>query len=527
MSTLPIYRLKTTPASIDRVINMAKSVYGIEEFSIEDTGGRAVLRSGQRVVEMDGTGSWAADHGRMWRAGVPVRLPNPDEATKIADDYLRRNDLALELPKDLRCTRTTFGGSFASVKSDGNRVDQQLDIKVNYSVSVILDKPFDGANEAPIVGGGGKVIVTVGDKGDVLGHLSAWRAVDSMFAAEVVPRKEADAQFRELTKGLTLTDVDVRLAYFAAPIFATQEFLYPVYTYRATAVSGERSVPTRVIMLPATTFGPKPPPVRPQRPRTQDAPAFAHGPRRSYATAAVNPFEAGTSWIGTSGGLAGSQGNAQGFVDELAADGWLINFNWGDGNAWESDWRRNDDQWVDAADFVFYTGHADGNGWILASPDDGSLDFTEIGSAPQTPGDLWGQNDLEWIIVAACGPLEDDLLAKGGGDVFDRWDGAFDGLHTLMGYGAVTFDNTDEGRRVTQYAKAGMPVIDAWLRTGQEIQPSTNGYGAPFGPTVWVGAMYVVGAAGTDPRMDHIWGHGSVAGDPVNPTTYVAMWTTC
>ena len=35
----------------------------------------------------------------------------------------------------------------------------------------------------------------------------------------------------------------------------------------------------------------------------------------------------------------------------------------------------------------------------------------------------------------------------------------------------------------------GTPVIDAWLRTGQEIQPSSNGAGAPDGPTVWVGAM--------------------------------------
>src|SRR5262245_53474250 len=45
------------------------------------------------------------------------------------------------------------------------------------------------------------------------------------------------------------------------------------------------------------------------------------------------PWEAGTSWIGQSGGLAGSQANAQGFVDEWAAAGWHIDFNWGDANA--------------------------------------------------------------------------------------------------------------------------------------------------------------------------------------------------
>ena len=50
-----------------------------------------------------------------------------------------------------------------------------------------------------------------------------------------------------------------------------------------------------------------------------------------------------------------------------------------------------------------------------------------------------------------------------------RWDGAFDGLHSLMGYGAITFDTTEEGARVVKYAKQGTPLIDAWLRTGQEL----------------------------------------------------------
>jgi Family of unknown function (DUF6345) len=34
-------------------------------------------------------------------------------------------------------------------------------------------------------------------------------------------------------------------------------------------------------------------------------------------------------------------------------------------------------------------------------------------------------------------------------DVLSRWEGAFDGLHTVMGYGSITYDNTDEGRMVS------------------------------------------------------------------------------
>jgi hypothetical protein len=189
-------------------------------------------------------------------------------------------------------------------------------------------------------------------------------------------------------------------------------------------------------------------------------------------------------------------------------------------------WRRNDDTWVDAADFVFYTGHANKDGWVLSSPDDGFLSFNEVGAGPATPGDLWGQQDLEWAVIAACGPLQDDLISAGGGDVLARWDGAFDGLHSLLGYGAITYDNTDEGKRIVQYAKAGTPIIDSWFRTAREIQPSTNGANPPDGPDVWVGAMYVI-AGSADPRNDHLWGHGSVAADPHHPNTLVCMWTTC
>jgi hypothetical protein len=224
--------------------------------------------------------------------------------------------------------------------------------------------------------------------------------------------------------------------------------------------------------------------------------------------------------------LPGSKKNAQGFIDGWTSDGWIIDFNWGDANAWESDWRRNDDLWVDNADIVFYTGHADMNGWTLASPDDGSLVFTELGAAPATPGDRWGSNDLEWVTIAACGPLQDELLAAGGGDVLARWDGAFDGLHLLMGYGAITFDNESEGGRLAKHAHQGQTLKDAWFRTAKEIRPSTNGEPAPDGPTVWVGVMWVA-TSGADPINDHAWSHGSVSADPTSPTTLACMWTVC
>jgi hypothetical protein len=228
-------------------------------------------------------------------------------------------------------------------------------------------------------------------------------------------------------------------------------------------------------------------------------------------SAYLNYHSAGTSWIGLSGGLAGSQNNAQGFVDELAAIGWNIKFNWGDANAWESDWRRNDDTWVDAVDFVFYTGHANSDGWVLSTPDDTFLDASETaGSA-----DMWGAQNLEWAVVAACGPLQDQAVGSGG-DVLQRWRNAFDGLHILMGYAQVTYDNEEEGRRLAQYSKAGSTIIQSWFRTGQEIQPGG----------IWVGAYYVGDNTGST-GDDHLWGVGPVGPDITAPTWRACSWVPC
>jgi hypothetical protein len=139
-----------------------------------------------------------------------------------------------------------------------------------------------------------------------------------------VPQERADAAYRELfvaAKGLELRSVSSYLAYYAAPSFTEQDFLYPVYVYLGTAQVGDEEVPLRAVTLPATEFGPKlelPPPVpaRPKGARPAERPAREERKRPAYETAAsaphaplalsaTKPWEAGTSWIGMSGGLAG------------------------------------------------------------------------------------------------------------------------------------------------------------------------------------------------------------------------------
>jgi hypothetical protein len=530
--SLPVYRVEAQDVSAKQLATLGHRIFGANEgFDFVDTRDGRLLRSGRQVVEVARASGfiWAADESQLWRPAVRAELLSEESALTHAGEFFKRSNLLPELQAPFAYGKPVVGGTQYALQQGGKRHNRWLDIQVTYPVFI---------GDVPVVGGGSDISVSFGHKGQVIAFNGGWRKVTSRFEVKTIDTKKIHEQFHALMGHMKIESFEPTLAYYAAPSFTGQEFLYPVYVCRGTAMFGEQRVPLRQIMLPATEFGPAVKFGEPQLARRKSARPVAKideraklkaepNVRRSFgARTPTRPWEAGTSWIGQSGGLAGSQANAQGFVDEWAAAGWHVDFNWGDANAWESDWRRNDDTWVDNADFVFYTGHANMNGWVLSNPDDGFLNFTEVGNAPATPGDLWGQSDLEWATIAACGPLQDDLLAAGGGDVLARWDGAFDGMHILMGYGAITYDNTDEGRKLAQYAKGGSTVINSWFRAAREIQPATNGAAAPDGPTIWVGAMWV-GKDGVDPVNDHAWDFGSVSADPTSPTWLAAMWTTC
>jgi Family of unknown function (DUF6345) len=523
---LPVYRVSPAPIDVAAVEELGAALEIGGDLELTSADDRFRLGRGGKVVEIYATsgGVWAADEARLWNPGLKPELPDEEEARRIAGEFLR-SQLARLFPPDnpasLRFAKVA-GTRLARLDArTGTREDRQLDVQVNYLAMLSVAAQDGSVREFPVVGGGGDFNVVLGDRGSIIGYSGVWRPIAGIaFESPVIPKARADEQFRELTSGLEVTAFAAEIAYYSVPSWVEQSLLYPVYVYRAFAEVQGESVPLRIILLPATEFGTKPQPQEILPVRTQrDLPL-----RRPRPGEGEGPREAGASWIGLSGGLPGSEANAQGFIEALQQDGWSINFKWGDWNAWESDWRWNDDTWVDAADFVFYAGHGGMAGWLLRDPDDATLSFAEVGAAPENPGDLWGQ-DLEWLVIAAGGPLQDEALSSGGGNVFDRWVGAFDRLHLLLGYGAGTYDNADEGERLATAATDGKPLIDAWFRAAREIQPGTNGYLAPYGPTVYVGAIYVEKSQARSPADDHLHRRGPVAPDPVDPDAYVAMWS--
>lgn len=211
-------------------------------------------------------------------------------------------------------------------------------------------------------------------------------------------------------------------------------------------------------------------------------------------------FDVGTEWIGICGGLGGSAANAGGFITEFKGAGAAARFNWGDELAWQRDFLDTDvtptglDQdYVDNVDFTFYTGHANGDGFSFCSEQNtGFLSYTD--------NPKWGDLDLEWLVVAACGPLQFD---SGGQSWWQRWGPAFQGLHLFMGYQTVTYDNELEGTVLARRSLEGWTVRQAWIQAAMDTQGESE---------IWA-VMGVIGPDGWSNWDDHVWGHGSVGPD--------------
>lgn len=573
MATLPVFQ--TTggrPGDID-VERLAHTTLGGGELKVESNQSRTTVRGPDVMIDLDHArgGLWAGDTARRWSAGA-VELPMRSVG-RIARAALTGANVLPRLGSAFRYARPRAMRAQTVTEQDGRRTVAAGE--ATYTQEIVVDVSGNRGVKAdvlPFFGGGARFAATIGAGGHVVGVRGTWRDAVQADERKVLAVREA-MEAAGVTPGDDMRVTGSTLGYYAAPPFVAQDLAFPVYAVTAEVRAGDRWVPSRVQLVPATDIGEIGVRESPTRPRADRVPWVAPTPVLRPGEAlpsglsvsaavlrtrglspedllfrdvsgkiflkpglsgldlgaifeALRPRSFGTSWIGSLGGLGGSQANAQGFVDQMAAEGWQRRFNWGNAAAWKSDWTVHDDDWVDDVDFVFYTGHAGPDGWMLATNGVGDwINHSEVGSVANVPSDLWGQDNLEWVVIAACGPLEDDVI-NGGGNVHSRWIGAFDGLHLLLGYAAVTFDNTEEGRRVALYARQGMTMRQAWFRTAEEIQPSTNGYDDPYGPDVYAAAMWV-GNATANNADDHLWGHGSVGPDIRNHTYSVAHFTPC
>ncbi len=127
-----------------------------------------------------------------------------------------------------------------------------------------------------------------------------------------------------------------------------------------------------------------------------------------------------------------------GFLNGMTSWGHTSSFNWGDGNAFERDFRDvslggDDDNWVDDVDFAHFSSHgATGSNNVFRGFFGSQVDACTWRSNQARYGDNW---NLEYLAIDACNSVE---LIR---DVIATWQGTFQGLHQVFGFTDLVSDS--------------------------------------------------------------------------------------
>jgi hypothetical protein len=463
---------------------------------------------------------------------------------------------------------------------EGYSNDGQEIVKANIDTQVRYEQTLDGLR---LLGPGAKAGLVLDGEGNVTKLVHAMHDLERGEEVQIVPPSQAGALCAQVLEGGESAEVDAELVYYAPALSQRAERIYPHYSCGGKKIVDGQEVDIRRVLVPAILDAPRATMTMKTHGANVSASAEVTGgtapytfswasSSKSIAQSSVNPAlveytvagrapqaapetltlyvtdangltvkvaetaivqpvvtnaiaedqsliggaptgTVGTEWIGTCGGLSGSAANAAGFVNRFAASGVYAAFNWGEYSAWEIDFKDpafggQDNVYTDAVDLVFFTGHANGTGFgFCSSVNDTWLDYTEA---------RWGNNiQLEWLVIAACGPLQDD-----GGAWLSRWAPAFDGLHLLMGYADISYDNTVEG---STFADAllrydHLPVRLSWVEAAHAGQPAgvPYAYMGVWGPNWtlpnWDDYFWGMGPTGPDTWGSSIWGYWRVMG---------------
>ena len=121
------------------------------------------------------------------------RLPSKDEAVKIAENYMSSQNIS---PKDMAQLKLVHtGGVRAQSVLDGQRAGPIVDKLITLTYGRVIDS-------LPVIGSGSKIIVNIGDKGEVMGMTRRWRELNmgekkQAKAEELFTKAEAEEQAKK------------------------------------------------------------------------------------------------------------------------------------------------------------------------------------------------------------------------------------------------------------------------------------------------------------------------------------------
>ena len=156
------------------------------------------------------------------------QLPGKDEAIRLAEEFLNNNGLT---PKDRNQLRLVhFGGLRSAMVIEGKTAGPVIDKLVTVTYGRKVD-------EVPVVGPGSKVVVHLGNKGEVMGAIYRWRELNTSGRKQIQPEEMISQQeAEELAKRQVLAEYGQETSYRIlgsgkAYYDNNARMLQPVYTF--------------------------------------------------------------------------------------------------------------------------------------------------------------------------------------------------------------------------------------------------------------------------------------------------------
>jgi hypothetical protein len=106
---------------------------------------------------------------RKYTGNFVPQLPEPQQSVSLAEEFLRRNDIAPRDRSQLKMVH--LGGLRSSGVIDGKRAG----VVIDELVTVNFGRVVDGI---PVIGPGSKIVVNIGDKGEIMGVIRRWRELN-------------------------------------------------------------------------------------------------------------------------------------------------------------------------------------------------------------------------------------------------------------------------------------------------------------------------------------------------------------
>jgi hypothetical protein len=214
---LPIFRLSPVETNEAAVKQLALKTLGISG-EVTRNEERLILRSGAKVVEMfiSSGAVWVADEAQLWNPELNPGLPDEEAAQGISEEFFANKLLPSPGPHEpFAVSFANMGATYAAFfdSTAQQQTTKKLDVQVNYSVQMQIPMQNGSLLTLPIVGGGGEFNLTFGNNGILIGHSGLWRPIEGVeVESRVIPREEADKQFKHLVQPMEILSFEAFLA---------------------------------------------------------------------------------------------------------------------------------------------------------------------------------------------------------------------------------------------------------------------------------------------------------------------------